>query len=168
MSAQVSLSMPLKADLPPGSTNYSIVVDASNFSADHMILGQRLDAATLHITATPQGFQFKNDVKVGGAPANLEYHQARGDTAADIRLSGMLDAAARSNLGLDPTNAISGTVPIHLSGRPRRAFRRRGRSYVRSNRWLLAGLGKTGRQTGARDVYARHKAAIGPHRRSGD
>src|SRR5580658_3512006 len=75
MSAQVSLSMPLKADLPPGSTNYSIVVDASNFSADHMIMGQRLDAAVLHITATPQGFQFKNDVKVGGAPANLEYHQ---------------------------------------------------------------------------------------------
>jgi Protein of unknown function/AsmA-like C-terminal region len=133
MSAQVSLSMPLKPDLPPGSTNYSIVVDASNFSADHMIMGQRLDAAVLHITATPQGFQFKNDVKVGGAPANLEYHQARGDAAADIRLSGMLDAAARSNLGLDPTNAISGTVPIHMSGRIATSADRDGRFAVEAD-----------------------------------
>src|SRR5580658_162358 len=51
MIAQVSLAMPLKPDLPPGSTNYAITVDATNFSADHMIMGQRLDAAALHVTA---------------------------------------------------------------------------------------------------------------------
>ena len=130
MSAQVSLAMPLKPDLPPGSTNYSIVVDASNFSADHMIMGQRLDAAALHVTATAQGFQFKNDVKIGGAPANLEYRQARGDTAADIRISGMLDATARANLGIDPTNAISGAMPIRLSGRVATSADRDGRFAV--------------------------------------
>ena len=64
MSAQESLTMPLKADLPPGSTNYSITVDASNFSAEHLILGQRLDASVLHVTANPQGFQFKGDVRI--------------------------------------------------------------------------------------------------------
>jgi hypothetical protein len=133
MTAQVSLAMPLKPDLPAGSTNYSIVVDATNFSADHMIMGQRLDAAALHVTATPQGFQFKNDVKVGGAPANLEYHQARGDTAADIRISGTLDAAARSNLGLDPTNAIGGAMPIHLSGRVATSADRDGRFSVEAD-----------------------------------
>ena len=67
--------------------------DASNFSADHMIMGQRLDAAAIHVTATPQGFQFKNDVKVGGAPATLEYHQGRGDTTAR-------DQMVRANLRL--------------------------------------------------------------------
>ncbi len=77
--------MPLKPDLPPGSTNYSIAVDATNFSADNMIMGQRLDAAALHVTANPQGFQFKGDVKIAGAPATLEYRQARGDSEADIR-----------------------------------------------------------------------------------
>ena len=133
LSAQVSLAMPLKPDLPPGSTNYSIVVDATNFSADHMIMGQRLDAPALHVTATPQGFQFKNDVKIAGAPANLEYHQANGDTAADIRLAGMLDATARNNLGLDPTNAISGSVPIHLSGRVATTADRDGRFAVEAD-----------------------------------
>ncbi|MGH6676135.1 MAG: hypothetical protein ACRECE_07940, partial [Xanthobacteraceae bacterium] len=89
---------------------------ATNFSADHMIMGQRLDAAALHVTATPQGFQFKGDVKIAGAPANLEYRQARGDDEADVRLTGTLDAAARASLGLDPGDTISGSVPIRLSG----------------------------------------------------
>ena len=117
MSAQVLLTMPLKPDLPPGSTNYSITVDAANFSAEHLIMGQRLDAAALHVTANPQGFQFKGDVKIAGAPANLEYRQARSDSEADIRIQGTLDAAARTSLGLDPGNTISGSIPIRVVGR---------------------------------------------------
>jgi hypothetical protein len=117
MSAQISLAMPLKPDLPPGSTNYSITVDATNFSAENMIMGRRLDAAALHVTANPEGFQFKGDVKVGGAPVNIDYRQARGDSEADVRLQGTLDAAARASLGLDPGGTITGSVPIRLSGR---------------------------------------------------
>jgi hypothetical protein len=117
MSAQVALTMPLKANLPPGSTNYSITVDAINFSAENMIMGQRLDAAALHVTANPQGFQFKGDVKIAGAPVNIDYRQARGDSDADIRLQGTLDAAARASLGIDPGGTIAGSIPIRLSGR---------------------------------------------------
>ena len=117
MTAQVSLAMPLKPDLPPGSTNYAITVDATNFSADHLIMGQRLDAPALHVIATPAGFQFKGQVKIAGAPANLDYHQARNDPEADIRLSGTLDAAARKILGLDPGNTIGGSIPMQLVGR---------------------------------------------------
>ncbi len=117
MTAQVALAMPLKPNLPPGSTNYSIAVDASNFSADNMIMGQRLDATALRVTANPQGFQFKGDVRIAGAPATLEYSQARGDTEADVRLRGTLDAAARHSLGLDPGDTISGAIPVRLSGR---------------------------------------------------
>jgi hypothetical protein len=117
MTAQVALAMPLKPDLPPGSTNYSIAVDATNFSADHLIMGQRLDAAALHVTATPQGFQFKGDVKIAGAAAYLEYHQARNDPQADIRLKGTLDAAARKSFGLDPGDTIGGSIPMRIVGR---------------------------------------------------
>ena len=117
MTAQVFLGMPLKPDLPPGSTNYSITVDATNFSAEHMIMGQRVDAAALRVSATPQGFQLKGDVKIGGTPASLEYRKARGDSDAEISIQGMLDAAARNNLGLDPSNTISGSIPIRLVGR---------------------------------------------------
>ncbi len=133
MSAQVILAMPLKPDLPPGSTNYSITVDANNFSAEHMIMGQRLDATALHVVATPQGFQFKGDVRIAGALANLDYHQARGENDAEIRLLGMLDATARHNLGLDPGNTITGTVPIRLTGRVSNSSDREGRFAVEAD-----------------------------------
>jgi hypothetical protein len=116
MSAEVSLAMPLKPDLPPGSTDYSIVVNATNFSAEHLIMGQRLEAASLRVIANPQGFRFKGNVKIAGAPASLEYRQARGESVADIRIQGLLDAAARHSLGLDPDDTISGSIPITITG----------------------------------------------------
>jgi hypothetical protein len=117
MSALVALAMPLKPDLPPGSTSYAITVDATNFSAEHMIMGQKVDAAALKVSANNQGFQIKGDVKIGGAPASLDYRKQRSDNDADIRIQGMLDEAARNILGLDPSGTISGAIPVTLTGR---------------------------------------------------
>jgi len=117
LSALVSLSMPLKPDLPPGSTGYAISVDAMNFSAEHMIMGQKVEAADLKVSANNQGFVLKGNVKIGGSPANLEYRQMHGDTTAEVHVQGLLDEAMRNNLGLDPGNAISGAIPIDIAGR---------------------------------------------------
>ena len=137
LTAQVTLGMPLKADLPPGSTNYAIAIEATNFSADRMIMGQKVEASVLRANATPQGFQLKGDVKIAGAPVNLEYRKSRGDADAEVRLQGMLDEAARNNLGFEVGDAVSGAqFRIRLAGRvaigvrPRRPFHRRGRSHV--------------------------------------
>src|SRR5208283_3687065 len=59
MSAQVTLGMPLKPDLPPGSTTYNIAVDATNFSAEPLIMGQKVEAAALKVAANNDGFQLK-------------------------------------------------------------------------------------------------------------
>ena len=117
MSAQVQLGMPLRSDLPPGSTQYQVSVDATNFSADKLIMGQRVDAAALKVSATNQGFSLKGDVKIGGTPASLDYRKARGDADADVSLTGMLDENARNNFGIDPSNSIGGSIPIRLTGR---------------------------------------------------
>jgi hypothetical protein len=133
MSAQVSLGMPLKPDLPPGSTNYAITVDATNFSADHMIMGQKVEAAVLKVSANNQGFALKGDVKIGGSPANLEYRKMRGDDAADVHIQGMLDETVRNNLGLDPTNSIAGSIPIDLTGRVATTADRDGRFSIQAD-----------------------------------
>ena len=133
LSATVSLGMPLRADPPPGSTTFAIGVEATNFSADHMIMGQKVDAALLKATATPQGFQLKGDVKIGGTPANLEYRKARGDADAEIRLNGMLDDAARANLGFDLGDTVSGSIPIRISGRVAATSDREGRFNVEAD-----------------------------------
>jgi Protein of unknown function len=117
MSALVALAMPLKPDLPPGSTNYAITVDATNFSAEHMIMGQKVEAAVLKVSANNDGFQLKGDVKIGGSPAMLDYRKMRGDTDADVHIQGLLDETMRSNLGLDPANSIGGAVPMDVTGR---------------------------------------------------
>jgi Protein of unknown function len=117
LSALVALAMPLKSDLPPGSTAYAITVDATNFSAEHMIMSQKVEAAALKVSANNQGFALKGDVKIGGAPANLEYRKLRSDDAADVHIQGMLDETMRANLGLDPAGSISGAIPIDVTGR---------------------------------------------------
>src|SRR5690242_3830825 len=133
MTALVALAMPLKPDLPPGSTNYAITVDALNFSAERMIMGQKVESADLKISANNQGFALKGDVKIGGAPANLEYRRLRGDDTADVHIQGMLDETARGNLGLDLPGAISGAVPIDVTGRVGTATERDGRFTVQAD-----------------------------------
>lgn len=130
VSAQVTLGMPIQSDLPPGSTNYAITVDAANFSADRMIMGQKVDAAMLRATATPQGFQLKGDVRIGSTPVSLEYRKARGDAEAEVRLIGTFDEAARNSLGFDVGDAIAGAIPIRLSGRVAMTSDREGRFAV--------------------------------------
>jgi uncharacterized protein DUF3971 len=133
MNALVALAMPLKPDLPPGSTNYAITVDALNFSADRMIMGQKVESADLKVSANNQGFALKGDVKIGGAPANLEYRRLRGDDAADVHIQGTLDETARTNLGLDPSGAISGAIPIDVTGRVGTTAERDGRFAVQAD-----------------------------------
>ncbi len=133
MSALVTLGMPLTSELPPGSTNYAITVDATNFSADRMIMGQKVEAALLRASATPQGFQLKGDVKIGGTPASLEYRKLRNDPDAEVHIQGMLDEAARNNLGFDSGNAISGAIPIRLAGRVATTSDREGRFAVEAD-----------------------------------
>ncbi len=133
LSAQVSLGMPLKDDLPPGSTNYSVSVETTNFAADRMIMGQKVESAMLRATANPQGFQLKGDVKIGGAPMSLEYRKARNETEAEVRLQGMLDEAARTNLGFEMGETISGAIPIRLSGRVATGSDREGRFNIEAD-----------------------------------
>jgi hypothetical protein len=133
LSAQVTLGMPLKADLPPGSTNYSIAIEATNFTADRMIMGQKVDAALLKASATPQGFQLKGDVKIGGSPASLEYRKTRGEPDAEVRIQGMLDEGARNSLGFDMGEMVSGAIPIRLAGRVATSSDREGRFAVEAD-----------------------------------
>ncbi len=98
-----------------------------------MIMGQKVDAAMLRANATPQGFQLKGDVKIAGAPVSLEYRKVRGEPDAEVRLQGMLDETARSNLGFEMGEAISGAIPIRLAGRVATSSDREGRFNVEAD-----------------------------------
>jgi hypothetical protein len=116
-TAQVQLGLPLRPDLPQGSTEYDIVVDLSNFSAEKMLFGQKVEAQSLRVTANNQSYEIKGDVKVAGAPAQIEYRRLKGESDAEVKLQATLDEAARSRFGLDVGDALVGAMPIKLSGR---------------------------------------------------
>jgi hypothetical protein len=117
MSAQIVLNMPLLRDLPKDSVNYNMNIDLTNFSAERMMMGQKVEAQLLRIAASNQAYQIKGDVKINGTPAQLEYRRARGETEAEVRLQATLDEAARMRLGIDLGGAVSGSIPIKLGGR---------------------------------------------------
>lgn len=114
--AQVGLGFPLKPDLPKGSSAYSVTADIAGFSADRAIMGQKMEATSLRITATNQGYQIKGDVKIGATPATLDYRKPRPDADAEIRIQATLDEAARAKLGFDTGSAVTGPVLVKLQG----------------------------------------------------
>ena len=117
LTAQVTLGMPLKADLAPGSSTYTIAMDVTNFAAERIVMGHKVEAAALKVNANNQGYWIRGDVKINSIPANLDYRKPRDTDDAEVRLQATLDEAARGKLGFDMTGMLSGPVPIKLHGR---------------------------------------------------
>ncbi len=117
LTAQVTLGMPIKADLAPGSTLYTVVMDVTNFAAERVVMGHKVEAAALKVNANNQGFWIRGDVKINSIPANLDYRKPHDMGDAEIRLQATLDEAARGKLGFDLSGMLSGPVPIKVNGR---------------------------------------------------
>jgi hypothetical protein len=115
-SAIVNLGMPVKGELTKADTTYAATVDINGFAADKLVMNQKLEANNLKVVANNQGYQVKGDVKINGQPCTLDYRKAaEGD--ADVKLQATLDDASRARLGLDLGPAVSGAIPIKLTGK---------------------------------------------------
>ncbi|WP_027553646.1 DUF3971 domain-containing protein [Bradyrhizobium sp. Cp5.3] len=115
-SANIVLGLPVKGALTKADTVYAVTADLNGFAADKLVMNQKLEANTLKIVANNQGYQVKGDVKINGQAASLDYRKpAEGD--ADVRLQATLDDASRARLGFDLSPAVSGSLPIKLSGK---------------------------------------------------
>jgi len=115
-SATVNMGMPVIGELTKANTSYAVTADLNGFSADKLVMNQKLEANTLKVVANNQGYQVKGDVKINGQPATLDYRKpADGD--ADIKLLATLDDASRARFGLDLGPTVSGMLPIKLVGK---------------------------------------------------
>jgi hypothetical protein len=115
-AAVINMGMPVKGELTKENTTYSVTADLNGFSADKLVMSQKLEANTLKVVANNQGYQVKGDVKISGQAASLDYRKpAEGD--ADVKLQATLDDAGRARLGLDLGPAVSGAIPIKLTGK---------------------------------------------------
>ena len=113
----ISVGLPIMKDPPKSALNYNIALDVSNFGADKMMGGHKVEAQTLKVTANPQGMQLKGDVRINGVPAVLDYRKARNEPETDVRVTLMLDDAARARFGFDTGQTLTGPVPVKIAGR---------------------------------------------------
>ena len=116
LTAQITLGMPLKQDLAPGSSSYTLNMDVANFAAERMVMGQKVEAALLKVSANNQGHWIRGDVRINGVASVLDYRKPR-DADADVRVQATLDENARAKFGFDLSGFLSGPVPIKLAGR---------------------------------------------------
>lgn len=115
-TANIQLGMPVKGELTKADTTYAVTADLNGFAADKLVMNQKLEANNLKIVANNQGYQVKGDVKINGQAASLDYRKPV-DGDADVRLQATLDDASRARLGFDLSPAVSGSLPIKLSGK---------------------------------------------------
>ncbi|HLA20200.1 MAG TPA: DUF3971 domain-containing protein, partial [Pseudolabrys sp.] len=117
IAAQVTVKLPIAKNMPEDAATYAITADLSNFAADKMLLGQKLEAAALRVTASGDGYQIKGDVKVNGTPATIDVRRQRGDPDAELKLQATIDEAARRRLAIDFGTTVTGAIPIKVTGR---------------------------------------------------
>lgn len=116
VSAIVTLAMPLKNALTKADTTYSVSLDLGALAIDKLAMNQKLEASSLKVVADNQGYRVKGDVKIGGQPAALDYRK-NNEGDADVRVAAVLDDAARARLGVDLGSAVSGNIPVKLTGK---------------------------------------------------
>src|SRR4029077_19659152 len=59
IAAQVAVALVRAEPMPEDASSYIISADLTNFAADKMLLGQKVEAPILRATATSDGFQIK-------------------------------------------------------------------------------------------------------------
>ena len=116
VSAKVVVNLMVGKDLPKDAASYNIAADLTNFAADKMLAGQKVEASLLKVNAGPDGYDVKGNVKVNGTPGTLDYSKAKGQADGVLRMQANLDEAARKRLGIDFGGTVTGTIPVTLSG----------------------------------------------------
>ena len=117
VAAQVAVKLAIARPMPEDASSYVINADLTSFSADKMLLGQKVEASTLKAVASSDGFQIKGDVKINGTPATIDLRKQKGEADAELHMQATIDEAARRRFGMDLGSTVTGAIPIKVVGR---------------------------------------------------
>jgi hypothetical protein len=114
IAAQVTVNVLLGREAPKDSSTFTVTADLTNFGVDKMLIGQKVEAAALRVTASNEGYQLSGDVKINGTPATIEMSKKKGDADAELQLQSLIDEAARRRLGIDFGGTVTGAIPVKM------------------------------------------------------
>jgi hypothetical protein len=115
VAVQTTVDLEIATKLPTKPPAYTITADLTNFSADKMLLDQKVEAPALRVVASNTGYRIKGNVKINGTPAVLGVKKQK-DKDAQVEVSAKLDEAARRRLGVDFGDTVTGTIPVKVTG----------------------------------------------------
>jgi hypothetical protein len=116
LTAQVNVDFAVGRD-EVSDIKYAVNADLANFVGEHLVMNQKVEAQSLHVLARSGDVQIKGDAKIGGVNASIEFRKVATDSGADVRLTAVLDEAARRRLGIGLGPAVTGNIPVKLVGR---------------------------------------------------
>jgi len=114
VAAQVTVNLLVGNDVPKNSATYTVTADMTNFAADKLLMGQKVEASALRVTAVPDGYQITGDVKINGTPATIDLSKKKGAADAELHFQAMIDEVARRRLGIDLGGTVTGTIPVKV------------------------------------------------------
>ena len=115
ITANVTVKLPLARSMPKNAASYVIAAELTNFGADKLLLGQKVEASSLNVTASGDGYQIKGDVKINSTPATIDLRKRKGDARAELLMRATIDEAARRRLGIDFGGAVTGAIPVKVT-----------------------------------------------------
>jgi hypothetical protein len=116
IAAQVAVNLALSKNMEDSGITYAVNAELTNFGADKLLLGQKVEAASLKVKASSDGYQIKGDVKINGLPASIDVRKKKGNASADLKLQANIDEAARRRFGIDFAGAVTGAIPVKITG----------------------------------------------------
>ena len=117
VAAQVTVNLLVGRNVPKNSAIYTVTADLTNFAADKLLMGQKVEASALRVTASPDGYQITGDVKINGTPATIDLSKKKGAADADLHFQAMIDEVARRRLGVDLGGTVTGAIPVKVATR---------------------------------------------------
>lgn len=114
--SNLRIELPLKRDLLRSEIRYAAEADVTNFSAENIVKGQKIENSTGKVTISASQFAVKGEGRIGGAHAVFEYTKPRGKPDAEFRVVTSLDEAARSRFGIELSPWLTGPVMVRATG----------------------------------------------------
>lgn len=114
----IAIGLPMIRDLAFDDVTLRGQARLEDASASAALAHARVEGGALTFNLTERALETRGEILVNDVPAQLSWQRifdAPEDRQPDLRLSAVLDAAARERLGLDVNHLVRGPVPIVVS-----------------------------------------------------
>ncbi len=115
ISGTAQINLTLREPMSMKDVDYAFEADLTDFSADKIFQGQKLDDATVKLFATASTTLLRGDGKIAGAPASFEINKPRDGADMSFRFAANLDDAARDKMNIELAG-LSGSVGVKITG----------------------------------------------------